>query len=252
MDIVCQDCYFAKMDGTTQIDCARGMLDKHRDSGANVQSCYNEKGEFFIVEGRTCRFKRRHKWAEAFNGDNEQLERILSLEVGVTFHVIIFADKSLEDIKTTLYSLTEQQYKPAMITVILGPNSGIDPKEAQTIFDRCPSKWNIRHLLFDQDETKVIHMVHKDVKSELYLVVNAGNIVPDKTLQHINKAITEGLAKFALIEEDKYYLVPTTMHRFFYYEGDPELNIVENIKEKQKETPNKNMIWTMDQIKKCR
>ena len=77
----CQDCLFAVYDEDTQVGCQHNRLDE----AEVLVEAYNERGNFFVVEG-LCNLLRHDSW----NNGVADKDKALS-EISLSFHVIVDA-----------------------------------------------------------------------------------------------------------------------------------------------------------------
>lgn len=252
----CKDCIFAEYKGETQTGCSRGILEKYRNLGINIVEAYDYDKEFYVIEDRLCPSYRTQEWAERFEPDefDENVEIMLEYESRVLFHVMVFMQDSLEDVEETLNSLVSQDQPPLQVTIIRPRKSIIKPTRVLDLFpDDIPFKWRLENLWFHIPKSNAIHMIQKVVKSNYYTTCNSGYKYDTGFFSSINKAVTKNLLQFAMIEgsgDDKDGIVmPLGVHEYWHFHGNHELTIPQNVREYQCKNTEKQIVFTMKQIR---
>ena len=150
----CKECIFAQYDLTgeapTQTGCNKGMLDKYRKAGTNIIEAYDTDKEFFVLEGRICPFFRDYNWASRIENDenfDETVERMLKFETSLSFHIMIFMQDSIDDVKKTLESINKQDKMPVQVTIIRPRNSIVKPKEVTELFVDSKYRWRAKEFV---------------------------------------------------------------------------------------------------------
>ncbi len=252
----CKDCIFAEYKEETQVGCSRGILEKYRNLGINIVEAYDYDKEFYVIENRLCQYYRTQEWANRFEPDtfDENVERMLEYESRVLFHVMVFMQDSLEDVQETLVSLISQDQPPLQVTIIRPRASLIKPRQVLDLFsDDIPFRWRLENLWFHIPQQNAIHMVQKVVKSNYYTTCNSGYRYKAGFFSSINKAVTKDLLQFAMIEgsgDDKNGIViPLGVHEYWHFQGNHDLTIPENVREFQCKNTEKQIVFTMKQIR---
>ena len=250
VDTPCQHCCFAEYEGHTQVDCKRGMLDKYREIGTEILDAWNYEGEFFVIKGRSCRYYRTDAWMEQFESA-ENMEKALSLETTLKFQVIILLrDRDVHYLKSTVDSLLNETYKPAIISVIRPHDSVCRPTELTEVFDDCPVVWKIYNLLYEQPEESSIHKALNDKRVNYYSTVCAGEVFPAKLFQNINDSVNNKLIRFGMIEdhETNIKVIPLSVHNYWYFNGDPDKTIAEKIEDYQCQNPEEKIVYNSQEV----
>lgn len=251
IDTPCQFCCFATYDGRTQVGCSQKVLDKFREKGTEIIEAWNHDGEFFVIKGRSCRSYRTNDWLDRFDND-EEMQATLSIEKTLKFQVLILLrDKTVADLSDTVESLNREPYKPAFISVIRQPHSGTSPRALTEVFDYYPGKWQVNNLLLEQEENGAIHKACNDKRTDYYVIVEAGTIVPPNLLADINNAVNNELIRFAMVEEhvSNIKIIPASVHNYWYFKGDPDKTVAENIEDYQAENPEQKVIYSIQEIR---
>lgn len=249
-DTVCKDCCFATWDGITQTGCDLGILDQYRELGVDVLECYDEDAEFNVVYGRTCPYKRSKQWKEHY-GD-EYLNR-LDLETKLPYHVVIFATNDMRDLDKTIKSIEAQQLKPALVTVVREKGNTIRP---QVIVNRLKETElihrTVNHLI-RMSRDKALNLLFKSNKLPYYAVFNSGYEIPSDFLQTINDYVIKRLGQFAAIvpdEDGNGLVIPSSVHEYWYVQGNPDKTMIENIQEWECEnSKEKKICFTMKELR---
>ena len=114
----CQDCCFAQYNGKNQTGCYLDMLNYY---GCAVEA-YNEGGEFYIVNGRYCYFKRTKEWVE--QQDNRGRDNLLvavrkEQQIPYVCFIVVDGNMDKKRLEETIESLMSQMYPPSLINVIV-------------------------------------------------------------------------------------------------------------------------------------
>lgn len=252
-DTPCKDCCFAEYEDVTQVGCSRGRIRKYKDAGTNILEAYDEDKEFFVIKDRICPFYRDEKWFSRFEGKSDpSMEKMLSFETKLSFHLIILLNKesTIEDIDKTIKSIydCDCESKPIQVTLLKPTsNTELKPKKIRDYFKKDTSiNWRMENLVVKMDDNRAIHMVQKTLKSQYYVTCKAGFEFPKRYLNTINDSVIEDLLQFGLIEieegSEEGVVVPTQVHEYWYFHGDPQKSIPENVKEYQCENKKEKVV----------
>ena len=252
----CKDCCFAIYDDITQVGCARNRIEKYKDNGAEIIEAYDEEKEFFVIKDRLCPFFRSKKWLDAFSEkSDEDMEKILAFETMSSFHLIILLKEgSIEDLKDTIDSvpLEFKNVPPTQITIIRPRGSKVRPQDIKDLFTGVLVRWRIENLLVNRKDSEVIHSAQKIINTQYYCVCNAGYKFPKDYFKSIHKAVIDNLLQFGLIEVEKDQLdgivIPRHVHEYWYFHGDIEKTIPENVKDYQCQNPDQEIVFQFKKI----
>lgn len=250
-DTVCIDCCFAEWnkEKTTQTGCSRGMLEKFEKAGSDVLECYNGDYEFNVIQGRKCPYKRHAMWHQHFE-ERGGVEARLKEETKLPYSAVIFSNGNLDDIEKTVRSLDQQELKPIHITIIQPKNLFIIPGDIADVVDQFSIPWKVTNELVEKVKGATVWHTVKTVKKAQYVsIFTAGYEVPSDFYSNLNRFVIEDLNMFAAIlpEDEQGLTIPYTVYEYWYFMGNPEKTILENIQEWEK-TENKKVCFKRSQI----
>lgn len=257
-DTPCKNCCFAVYNDITQVDCARDRLDKYRSAGTTVIEAYDEDKEFYVIKNRICPFYRDKTWLDQLSGKTDaEVEKILRFETMSSFHLIILLkeDSTLEDLRKTVHSIQFEfvNVPPAQVTIIKPRKLIIRPADIKELFTGIPVKWRIENLIVDKSHSDIIHSTQKTVRSQYYCVCKAGWELPKNYFKIVDRAIMDNLLQFGMIEVEDGQLdgiiIPVHVHQYWYFHGNVEKTIPENIKEYQCQNQEQQVVIQLQQIK---
>lgn len=197
----CQNCVFGvyQENSKTQTDCELDLINLY---GKDVLEAYNEDGEFYIINGRKCYFKRDLKWAGDLTS-NELFKKVHD-ETKINYAAIIIGDNDLQDIKNTITSLLQQQLQPKFIAVLRKFRPTIRAEDLNPILISTGKKWRVStprspEITPDFLVTGILDLFYK--KYPVYLTIEAGKTIKDEWLMmKVNRKIIFDNAKFGLID----------------------------------------------------
>ena len=204
----CQNCVFAftkghgPVDGETQTGCRLGRIEKFRERGTSVELKYDKWGSGFFIINRFCSANRNREWAAGLS--EEQQERKVREEVALAAHVYVPVwSPTMDEIKTTLDSLTHQKPKPAAVEILVKG----DKRPGKLILwlqHAYPDlNWKVT-VLTDEEATPdaAIDSAVPRCESMFYAVFNSGVAAPADFLQELDRLVNDELYAFALIPGD--------------------------------------------------
>ncbi len=211
----CKDCIFVIPNTATQTGCSADVsgkdgglietaLDTLRKNGVEILEAYDEKKEFYIVNGQKCLHKRTKKWLHNIAQKGHNLHKkwidIINKEIELKYQVIIVANNTIGDIKNTVDSITQQTLPPQHISIIRKQDNPIRPRTLVEMLQATGIKWRVENMI---DQAIKINN-HVDIIMDFkphpyYMVVNAGFMVPSDTFRIISdKFISRELQCLAL------------------------------------------------------
>lgn len=216
----CQFCAFSVCDKNTitQTGCRFELLDKYqKDKEAEIFDCYNEFGEFYVINNRMCFFKRNKEWLEKHKDkDTEQLFQILKKENQIKYQSIIVTNNSFDDLLCTFQSIKKQSIKPSHITILNRWGTKIEPEKIRRLFrTEKEIKWRISYLCEGEELEKniryVIGLFCK--KYPIYQILECP-MTPDSTLmENLNSRIVEDGYNLTSIIDDKIAIGNGIIHK---------------------------------------
>ena len=200
----CQDCIFAIYKENRQTDCSFDYLLDHYRANHDVVGAYNEKGDFYVINGRYCYYKRTKEWADRHKDAPCLLEDIVAEEQKISYVSFILGNDygSIENLMNTINSVSSQECAPSMINVILPFGTTIDPLEVNSILNSVEIKWRNSVLQFGMEAVKYIdnfiEMHYK--KYPIYQTIMAGKTIDEDLMALLNVKIIEDDFRFCRID----------------------------------------------------
>jgi len=235
LDTICKYCCFAQWDDITQTGCRLNKIDQYKRVGADVLECYDEDAEFFVIKNRLCPYHRTLKWWE---NNQDSYEQTLKYETRLSFKIIVFLETNIDDLKKTLLSVIRQDYAPAKVDIIRPKNCTIRPKAVIDVLNKVniPCKWQIHNQLIQHTTLQSIHYAQRSDNYNYYVSCKSGYKLPHNLFSAITNYVIDNLEQFACILLPKYseyngLVVPKSVHEYWYFVGDPNKNMIENIKD---------------------
>lgn len=205
----CQDCYFGIYDigsdeTKTQENCALNLLEHYKENNTEILEAYNEKSEFYIINGRKCYFKRGKDWYDKLSdGDKKDYIKKIFAETRIKYMAIIIGDDDLLNIKLTLFSILEQEIQPSFIIVIRKIGSSININELNKLLIDTGKKWRVSTPSSPEVTPQIIVNNLIDIfwqKYPIYLKINAGNVLTSGEIQRLNDMVIYDDFRFGQIK----------------------------------------------------
>ena len=253
-DTSCKSCDFAKYDGNTQIGCHLDMIDKFKKAGTEIIEAYDEDKEFYVVKERLCHFSRPEAWGKGRS--LEEKIKAVKFETKVPFNAIIFAEHNYDALKRTLGSLYRQTYLPVHITVIRSMNSQIRPGHITDLLGYRKIKWRLENLRQNEmSNWRAFHLVQKFCIYPYHAIFQSGYKAPKNFFENINNAIIDDLKQFGIIKDQPSSqkiigsgtVIPTSVYSHVYFNGNSDINFVDNLKEIECQTK-QNLTHTIEDL----
>lgn len=192
----CNGCSFAEMDGSHQVGCSIGVLQRLEDSGAKV-TVHEENGKTHKQVERVCMY-RRYDW---------DWDKDIYDEVFIKSNFIVLHDKnSKEELTSTLSSIAELETpKPAKVIVchttdnlseIYKLGTDIIGKKNFT----CVQMLEITYTDCAYDEA------FKRVKNGWTFFINSGTVLEKDTLNILNHAVNYDMKTFVGTSDIECYI----------------------------------------------
>jgi hypothetical protein len=194
----CKICIFAEYDGITQTGCQLHKLDEHRQQGIDILEVYDDEREFFVINGVKCLSWRPENWQWNNLALEIQKQKIHD-EIAIHFHVIVFDNNNLEDIKATLSSLNKQVLPPIKITLIRRPNNTLSTHQLADLLTDSKIPWRLEDIHENLTEEQIIDIIVPFVKATVYTVFQAGFEVPQTFFDNLNTKINDEFLYFAML-----------------------------------------------------
>ena len=229
----CQDCIFSHCKEAHQVGCrwkkgSKDKIDEYRNLGISIVEAYNNRGDFYILNGIKCHYKRTQVWSDKV--PKNKMERVLH-ENRMKYQAIIFAENSLENIEITVQSLMGQKIPPQHITIVRYRTSTVQPSVIAPYLEGIGLPWKIENILDDQTtDMNIIDKIMKFHKYPYYVTLYAWTILPQDFIEMVNTQIYDKNFKFAvLVDGDEPLPVLTSTSIHYAYGGNNPTSLVEKL-----------------------
>lgn len=216
----CKNCCFAVYDKNTQTGCSAGMLDKFRRANVEIQECYDEEKEFYVIQDRWCPAQRTDNWLKRYRKKN--IHKVLANELLLKTDCIIYAyNSTTENIITTLDSLCNQEIKPSNIVIILNHSKdnernlkpshiiqALEPDKSvqEALFNYKGIPYNITYMANPVNVAnleKSLDQASIHFKWTWLMVFIAGKTVDTNFIKAFDYALHEKMMRFIMVEGDE-------------------------------------------------
>lgn len=245
IETCCKYCVFANYEGNEQVGCFLNRLDVYEARGVQVDECYDNEKEFYVIRDRICNTCRNKNWAKEDETIEQMVERIYK-EVEIKADVFLYVDTTVDSIVDVIESLDSLQDQHIPVEVIVVNNSRNKIKSSSIIHElqKTNLKWNVESIT-DQDKSKyrALDIAIRKSKKMLYVLLNAGKKLDRWLIHDINEAINHHLDRFIMLEtddEDNGLVVMNKAHKLFH--GNLEVPIQQKIREIAQEQGLENLI----------
>jgi hypothetical protein len=215
----CQDCVFAQymVGDFQQVGCDFNLIEKYKDSEQLVEA-YNENGEFYIVNGRLCYYKRTKEWLEGQDLSESLLDAVIKEQsIPYVCFIGVRPNQNIEDVKTTLNSARQQTYAPVLYNfLLLAP---CNPNLVHQVISICMPeniRWNVTKL---QDvgitiERAVLDFVSLHAKQyTMYQLGMAGQTINSNLMFNLNAKIIDKDYRFAKLVSGEWIIGNSMAHK---------------------------------------
>ena len=228
----CQDCFFGIYDigsdeTKTQKGCDLNLLTYYKIN-REILEAYNEKSEFYIINGQKCYFKRGKDWYDKLSDEGKKfyIDKVLA-ETHIKYMAIIVDDDDLLNIKLTLFSILEQEIQPSFIIVIRKIGSSIDINELNKLLIDTGKKWRVSTPSSPEVTPQIIVNNLVDIfwqKYPIYLKINAGNVLTSGEIQRLNDRVIYDDFRFGQIKISETDIIANSfLHKFLRGEFPREM-----------------------------
>ena len=201
----CKECIFAVYNELTQIGCDLDRIEEYKAKGSNiVLEAYDGEKEFFIINNNKCKCFRNKYYA--INRPNENHKESVLQEIKTKFCFIIYANRDIDGVKSTLVNLKHHGYPIEEVVIVL------DKYEEQYKTDYIVMisellqgvTWRVNVLQQDLDHYKTMDMVlhHNKKKFDFFTCLNAYESLPEGTLQKIDDKLNKEINVASAVKVD--------------------------------------------------
>lgn len=201
----CKECIFAVYDGKTQIGCDLDRIDAYLKKGSDiVLEAYDNEKEFFVINNHKCRCFRNKYYA--MNHPNENHKELVLKDIKTKFCVIIYANRDIDGVKSTLVNLKHHGYPIEEIVIILDKSEEPDKMDYITMLNELLHgvTWRVNVLQEVLDHYKTIDMIlhHNKKHFDFFTYLNAYEHLPEGTLQKIEDKINKDINVASAVKVD--------------------------------------------------
>mgnify|MGYP003109108494 FL=1 len=201
----CRECIFSVKEGQTQVGCEFDRIDLYKENGSHVIEAYDEfDNEFFVINNRYCLYRRTEEWAEKYSSSD--IKSIVEKQVKPRYHAIVFSDKdnTLDELSSTLESLSAQYNPPSILTVC--KSNDIDTHVMMSFMSRYDGifEWSVQQFLATEEEVTVRQRIDfvldrtKSKRFSLYIVFDSGFVVPESFSLELQDTTLNKMIPFAI------------------------------------------------------
>jgi len=244
----CKNCCFAQYEDITQTGCSLNRLNAFINNGTNPIEAYDEEEEFYIIPNRQCMFKRSKNWLKNKTEEKVNLFDAAFAEIPFPYHVVIMGKNNTRDILKSAQSTLDQEFFPARISVIRPYETTSDIHTIRTYLEDARFvyhiTWKLENIVNpDMKWNTLMHqLVMTQNKLPYVLFMDAGAILPNKTIEILRKKIYIDLLQFTAIVDETFartiILMPFNIWTYYRLTTNPTLPLIDNIKQINKSEGN--------------
>jgi len=184
----CKNCYFAKYDGRTQIDCNLGLLSKH----TIVIPAYDQEKDFFVIKG-VCRHGRTYEWAKSFTDPFQQVKE----EVKLKYEMVVTISEDTKDMKPLFEIIDNLTIKPTSVVCIITKTM---QEQFKVIRDNMKVPYRIEVLIDDQPSISDLYIyISNNTNSSWYLYLNTPFDLDLNLVEDLNIALNEEMTQIGVV-----------------------------------------------------
>lgn len=201
----CQNCIFVETEDNKQTGCQLNLLDHYYKQGCLVEA-FNENGEFYVINGRFCYFRRLRNWLMNHKKDIVgQIRKELYIPY-MTFILMedeLNKEEGINNLRVTIKNVLGQSYPPKFLVVCKNIQTLIPNVEIQYILERTNvEKWRISNILEKGTEEKCIEDIAKinATRYTLHQIIRAGTTIDQSLMSRLlDKVVMDNLRFDVLI-----------------------------------------------------
>jgi hypothetical protein len=212
----CKSCVFAKYENGEQVDCKLNKLQDYKNADIKIIDVIDEGNDgidrFYVIDGRFCMFYRNEQVMSPYPRDT--WETMTKLQTKVPYHAIVIVNEntSLRDIKTSLYSLKNQEIQPNFVTIVnkqyakfAETKEGIAPSVMlETLQDQEFHKFSLKNIYDKEiDDRSLVDLVFDSSKQNpipFFVVFEAEFDIPEKFSSEFNNAILIEMKQIGVVK----------------------------------------------------
>lgn len=208
----CKDCVFAAYDDNTQNGCALNYLDTYKTNNIEILEAYDDKKEFYIINGKKCIGYRENKWFKQFDLEDASLEeKILKYkETNILDYIVVVDLKniSIESLSNLMKQVSLCDIKPKKIILIRYADNELKfpYKSIENILQdhNISCAWRIQTILdLSLDYKQILdNIVLLNSKNRFILCVNKDNSDLAKIVEKTNAIVHNDLGQFDIISNN--------------------------------------------------
>jgi hypothetical protein len=192
MKTFCKDCVFAEYTGLTQHGCYIDMLDKFRQLGTQIDECYDNEKEFYVIHGLCIK-----KIPLELSQDKVKSKVFVDKLSNVSWHLII---NNTDNIIDTLDSINNQVSKPSVVTVISYDTMPVT--RLTKIIKRYNFKeWRVQVVNKGDRSSQVDVAIDKYGDIPIYITIESGQKLDSDLIDNVNDIIYNKLLTLGIYIE---------------------------------------------------
>lgn len=217
----CKNCLFAKYDGNTQNGCSAGKLDSYINKGVEVVPAFDDEKEFFLINDKQCMlYRRQDNWDHDSSLSQEKLLAKAREETQIKYQVVLTClNDSLDDLQTTVDSLSNQTLRPSHVTLFKPVKGKLSQHDAIDILSNAGIKWRMQDI-FAQivNPYRYLNVLLKNASFPFLGMFYTGIDLPPTTFEQIDKFINDDMESFSALtpnSENQGMFIPYFVYKFF-------------------------------------
>jgi hypothetical protein len=195
----CQECCFAVYDEKTQIDCQLGRVETFRKAGSLVE-CFNENGEFFVVNNRVCNALRPKGWAKQYTDPAWEVRKQLRPTVTAVVIVENYRDVHFPAANHLLVIRNSDEVPVASLHCGL-KKSGLNFSLTDIKEDPHPAAETALYLSLNR------------IPGQFFAVLPCGVSFPADLVDRLDKKLNEELIPFVAVQFYDFLLLRTSFYK---------------------------------------
>ena len=224
----CEKCVFRINTLSHQHGCQADRLNKFE----NIEYIPKRYNSYYVIKGRICNYCRQSDWALQQQTD---LLTAIKQETAIKYSVVIDGkDRHINDIIKTFDSISKQNIKPKLITIVV--DKDLETYElAQYLKNFNFTTWKITKDYTEKTFNRYISEALNKNKSIYYLICKAGDIISINFINEANDTINEKLERLLFSKDTNALLIQSYLYWLISEEFNSIQQLVNNIEKLCKE-----------------
>lgn len=200
----CLGCIWAIKEDNTQIGCRFGLTDR-----VETVEAYNEYGEFYILNGVKCVFKKT-------TGPNNLTDEQAKRAVLPTYHLYLNTNKSIESLTSLVQRINRLKYKPEQLILMAHKEKYFNEPYilSNLLKEHYHGKWSIENCINkDIDEVDHRRIAVNKKSSKTGFLVFMHEMVDNELDQIFDSYLENPFRPFSRIHSFGLDVVPTYTYK---------------------------------------